>query len=134
MWTLLLVTSCLLGLLLHSLFVAHDGSVAVHLPRSAVHTLINAEVIHEMDLILTKVLMLGCLGACGGRDHFRGEFLVVVIVALTSVILILDLHLARSIATHKVTDLWNVVVCSSTSNFLAANNPSSGILLNLALG
>ena len=130
MWTLLLVTSCLLGLLLHSLFVAHDGSIAVHLSRSAVHTLINAEVIHKMDLVMAEVLMLSRLGPCRCRDHFWGEFLI----ALT-IILILNLHLTRTIAaTHKVTDLWYVVGCSSTSNFLASDNPSSGILLNLALG
>lgn len=129
MWTLLLITSSLLRLLLHGLFVAHDGSIAtVYLPRSAVHTLINAKVIHKMNLVLTKVLMLGCLSASSRRDHLRSNFLALIRH------LFLHLHLTRSIAAHKVTDLRDVVVCSSSANFLASNNPSSSILLNLALG
>lgn len=128
MRTLLLDTSCLLRWLLHDLFVAHDGSIAVDLPGSAVYTLINAKVIHKMNLILAEVLMLSRLGTCCGLDHIRSDFLALIRH------LFLHLHLSRSIATHKVTDLRYVVVCSAASNFLTPNNPCSGILLNLALG
>lgn len=127
MWTLLLVTRCLLRLLLYNLFVAHYGSIAMHLPGSAVYALINAEVIHEMYLILTKVLMLGRFGACRGRDHLGCDFLAIIGQ------LILHLHLTRSVA-HEVPDLRNVVRRPSASDFLAPNDPRSSLLLNLALG
>ena len=39
------------------------------------HTFVYAEIIHEMNLVLQELLMLGSLRVCASWDHLRGHFL-----------------------------------------------------------
>ena len=39
------------------------------------HTFVHAEIVHEMDLVLQELLMLGSLRVCASWDHLRGHFL-----------------------------------------------------------
>ena len=128
MWSLFLVTSSLLGLL-HSLFVAHDSGVPMHLAWSAGNTLVNAKVVHEMNLVLTKVLMLRSLRTALCSHIQFGSLLL----SLTW-ILVLHQHLAWPISTDKVAYFGDIVIRSSiAAYFLASNDPCSSLLLDLAL-
>ena len=39
------------------------------------HTFVYAEIVHEMNLVLQELLMLGSLRVCASWDHLRGHFL-----------------------------------------------------------